>query len=335
MGTRKSHSVVRLARSVMRQGGAVRSLAAGTAALLLLASCTSEPAGPTAPTPSGPAAVEPDDANPALMRATLDLRDPTRVTDPTPDSPGADADLGRDLPSTVLYPQVDHPLPVVVFTHGLGSTPEAYEELLSTWALAGFFVVAPSYPLTVAGSAQVFEDVASQPADVSFVLDQVLALDDVAGEPFEGRIDVEHVAVAGHSAGAITALGLLSSCCADERIDAAVVLAGSPLFFGGEIAATDVPTLFVHGTQDTVLPIAEARAVFDGDSGPAAFLELDRATHSTPFDDEADPHYPAVRDATTSFLQWSLLDDDAALEALRTIGSRWSGALLTGDRLTP
>ena len=135
------------------------------------------------------------------MRTTLGVNDGSRVTDPTPATPGDDAVEGRDLTSTIVYPDVPGPLPVVVFTHGLGSSPEAYDELLSAWALAGFFVVAPHYPLTAAGTAQVFDDVANQPADVSFVLDAVLELNQTPDDSFEGLLDPERIAVAGHSAG--------------------------------------------------------------------------------------------------------------------------------------
>lgn len=314
-----------------------RTAAGALAVALLLAGCTAGAPDPAAPTPSAPAAGPAGPAGTldetALVRTTLGVNDPTRVTDPTPDTPGDDAVEGRDLIATVVYPDVPGPLPVVVFSHGLGSSPEAYEELLSAWALAGFFVVAPRFPLTAEGTAQVQDDVVNQPADVSAVLDAVFELNGTAGEPFENLLDPERIAVAGHSAGAITTLGLLSSCCLDERIDAAVVLAGSPLLFGGQIADPDVATLFVHGTADTVLPIAEARAIFDAAPGPAAFLELDGGTHASPFDDPSDPKYQAVEEATTQFLQWALTDDAGALAELRQIGSRWSGAALTGDRL--
>lgn len=269
-----------------------------------------------------------------LTVRTLELRDESRVTDPTPATPGDDEAQGRDLPTTIGYPREGGDLPVVVFTHGLGAEPGSYEGLLTDWARAGFLVVAPRYPLTHQGSAQVFDDVRQQPADVSFVLTEVLALDGTEGDDLAGRIDGEHVAAAGHSAGAITTLGLLAPCCADERIDAAVVLAGSPLYFGSEFAAPGVPTLFVHGTDDTVLPIGDARTVFAAYPGPAAFLELAGGTHSAPFDGAGDPADAPVAAATTDFLRWALTGDDAALGDLRAVPQRWPDARLTGDRLS-
>jgi alpha-beta hydrolase superfamily lysophospholipase len=302
------------------------------AAALLLSGCTAEEAPPeSAPTTAGPVATGPlteDD----LVRTSIGINDPSRVTDPTPGAPGDEVD-GRNLPTTLIYPDVPDPLPVVVFTHGLGAEPAAYDQLLTAWALAGFAVVAPHHPLTVAGSSQVFDDVPNQPGDVSAVIDAVLELAEAENEDLAGRVDSERIAMVGHSAGGITTLGLLSPCCADDRIDAAVVLAGSPHYFGGEIARTDVPTLFVHPTEDTVLPIEPARGVFENAPMPAAFLELVGGTHSGPFQDASDPLQPAVLEATTDFLDWALTDDAAALADLRQISSRFPDAVLTGDRL--
>ena len=86
--------------------------------------------------------------------------------------------------------------------------------------------------------------------------------------------------MAGHSAGAITTLGLLAPLLhrrAHRR-------RGRPgrvrRYFGAAFAPPGVPTLFVHGTDDTGLPADDDRAVFEAYPGPAAFLELDGATHS-------------------------------------------------------
>lgn len=290
--------------------------------LVLVAAVLLSGCGGGEPATEAPAA----DAGELTVR-TLELRDESRTT-------GNDAAPGRALPTTIAYPPEGGDLPVVVFTHGLGSEPEAYEELLTGWARAGFLVVAPRYPLTSQGSAEVFDDVREQPADVSFVLTAVLALDDAAGDDLEGRIDGEHVAAAGHSAGAITTLGLLGPCCTDDRIDAAVILAGAPLYFGSAFAPPGVPALFVHGTDDTVLPVGDAQTMFGTYPGPAAFLELVGGTHSAPYDEASDPAYEAVAAATTDFLRWSLAGDDAALDDLRAVPQQWPGARLTGDRLT-
>jgi predicted dienelactone hydrolase len=76
---------------------------------------------------------------------------------------------------------------VVVFGHGIQSMPSAYGDLLRAWAPAGFVVAAPVFPLTGVDVQPVHLDVLNQPADISFVLTQVLALHTTAGDVLEGQ----------------------------------------------------------------------------------------------------------------------------------------------------
>lgn len=265
----------------------------------------------------------------------LDLRDESRATDQTPRSPGQDVTPGRDLPTRLFWPtEGDGPFPVVVFSHGFSSSPGAYYDLLESWAAAGVVVAAPTFPLTSEGSALVDEGVLDQPADVSFVLTQVLALD--AGDSeLAGRIDGSRVAVAGHSLGAMTTLGLLDACCRDPRVTAAMVLSGTLQAFGATATAPGVPTLFVHGTADEVLPVADGEAAYAAALGPKALVELPGGTHSAPYDDPSDRYSAAVGTLTTDFLRWTLLDDAAALAAVRTDSAQAGLTELTHDQLTP
>lgn len=250
----------------------------------------------------------------------LDLTDASRVTDPTPDRPG-DETQGRHLPTTLWYPSSGRgPFPIVVFSHGVTSYPKAYSDLLSGWASAGFVVAAPTFPLTTHGVPTVLQDILNQPADVSFVLTQVLALNTTAGDPLEGRIDGAHIAAAGHSGGAITTLGLLNSCCADPRITAAVVLAGSLQGFGSHFVTPGVPVLFEHGANDNTIPIAQGRAAYDAYPGPKAFVRLSGEEHARPFDNRPpSKSFPTVLGTTTDFLRWALYGDTAALTAFHTL----------------
>jgi predicted dienelactone hydrolase len=295
------------------------------ATVLGTSACTSSSAADAAPPAAQPSA--------GVTDRVLDLRDDSRSTDPTPESAGSDATPGRALPTHLFYPaDGDGPFPVVVFSHGFGSTPESYWELLESWAAAGLVVAAPAFPLTSRNSAQVVTDVYSQPADVSFVLSQVLALN--GHDPdLAGRIDTGHVAVAGHSAGAVTTLGLLDTCCRDARVTAAVVLAGTLQGFGPAAATPGVPTLFVHGTADETIPLAEGLAAYAAAPGAKALVELPGGTHSAPYDTPADPHAAAVRAVTADFLTWALTGDPAALAHLRGDARDPGVAELTGDQL--
>jgi fermentation-respiration switch protein FrsA (DUF1100 family) len=263
----------------------------------------------------------------------LPLVDRSRDTDPTPGSPG-DERQGRALPTTVWYPTgAAGPFPLIVFGHGLGAAPDHYSALLSSWAAAGFVVAAPAFPLTSAGSDQVIDDIPNQPADVSFVLTQVLALAATPGDVLDGLVDPGRITMAGHSAGAMTTIGLLSGCCADSRITSAVVLAGSPMFFGTDFERPGVPMLFEHGTDDQSIPPTDGEKVYRAAPADKAAVLLLGAGHSAPYDDPTDPAFPAVVATTTDFLRWVTTGDDADLAELRADADRTQVAQLAADDL--
>jgi fermentation-respiration switch protein FrsA (DUF1100 family) len=251
---------------------------------------------------------------------TLDLTDPARTTDPTPGQPG-DEKAGRHLPTTIWYPAGrSGPFPVVVFSHGTDSLPVGYKDLLSGWASAGMVVVTPEFPLTNRDVPTVFTDVLNQPADVSYVLTQVLALNTTAGDAFEGLLDTGHIAAAGHSGGAVTTLLLESQGYADPRITSAVVLSGTVDIAGltAQFVTPGIPTLMEHGTADDTISISAARQTYAALPGPKAFVALSGATHSTPYNNRpADPTFPTVLATTTDYLVWALTGNADALTDFR------------------
>ena len=80
--------------------------------------------------------------------------------------------------------------PLIVFAHGFAGHPEKFTKLFAAWADAGFVVAAPAFPLTNSHVPEVkISDVGQQPADMSFVLDNVLALDKQRGSRLFHAID--------------------------------------------------------------------------------------------------------------------------------------------------
>ena len=127
----------------------------------------------------------------------------------------------RHLPTTVHVPEAGARAPLIVFGHGFWGHPRKFTRLLARWVDAGYVVAAPAFPHTNDESPPPYliEDVANQPADVSFVLDQLLA---------RGLGDGQRVGVGGFSLGAETALAVgLHPRYADPRIRAVVAVAGS------------------------------------------------------------------------------------------------------------
>ncbi|NHW87815.1 chlorophyllase, partial [Escherichia coli] len=69
-------------------------------------------------------------------------------------------------------------------------------------------------------------DVLNQPADVSYALTRVLALNAREGDPLRGRLATDRVAATGHSAGGVTTIGLFTAG-RDDRLTAGIVFAGT------------------------------------------------------------------------------------------------------------
>ncbi|WP_445343950.1 alpha/beta hydrolase family protein [Catenuloplanes atrovinosus] len=230
----------------------------------------------------------------------------------------------RPLPTTVWYPADGRPgeqrirrdarpaagrFPIVLFSHGLASSPQHFTPLLTRWAAAGFVIAAPAYPFTHARAADFQRwDVRNQPGDAEFVIQDVIRRDTLRGDPFKGRLDVGHVAAAGHSAGGFTTAGLFIEGH-DPRLRAGVVIAGGGL--PGTFAGPEASLLFVHGGADPVVAPYVAKAAYDRVPWPKAFVTLAGQGHGeylTP----GQRGFPEANNTITDFLRWTLYGDASA-----------------------
>ncbi len=262
-----------------------------------------------------------------LTETLVDTQRPTAAWGPDPQQPS------RTLATTIFYPaegspssrapriggtpdRSGGPYPLIVFAHGLGSDPLQYETLLTYWAAAGFVVAAPEFPLTndhTPGGPDA-GDVVNQPGDMSFVITSVL---DAAARPtgtLGGLVNPNEIGAAGHSNGAITTLGLIAnSCCKDQRVKAAIVMAGDEVPFSGgtyEMAGAP-PLLLVHGTADQLLPYSLAIGMFNALRGPKGLLTVQGGGHDSAAALSA-PSSSSVLHATTDFFDAYLRGDHAA-----------------------
>ena len=89
------------------------------------------------------------------------------------------------------------PYPLVVFSHGFSATSQWYSTLAEQYASHGFIVLAPEH----VGENDWMENVSStagRPLDIKRTLDYTEQITAPGGD-MAGQIDMENVAVAGHS----------------------------------------------------------------------------------------------------------------------------------------
>ena len=208
--------------------------------------------------------------------------------------------------------------PLVVFAHGSGGNPEFYRVLLEAWAASGYVVAAPRLP----------PDRVDQPADVSFVISELLRLTSATAGPYAGLIDAARIGVAGHSAGGVTVLGVgFNTCCLDRRVRAGAVLAAdAPAFPGGTyFTGIRTPLLVVHGVADPTVPFEDGRRIFTDALPPKMMLTVPAS--STPSADHARPFVGTenrpvadtrvVAATIVGFFDRFLRDDPEALHRVR------------------
>ena len=226
-------------------------------------------------------------------------------------------------------------IPLVVFAHGLTASGPVYERLLRVWAAAGYVIAAPTFPLSSTGApgdVKLF-DYVNQPADVSFVIDEMLERNRTEGDPLYRRIARRHIAAGGHSLGAITTFGVAyNSCCQDRRIDAAIPFSGITLPFPDGAFFTDLvypaaALLLVHGDQDGTVPYVGSTRAYAQASAPKYLETLVGGPH-TPF---RPPWLGPVVASVTDFLDRYLkgepgagaaLDRDAQVEGVSVLESQ-------------
>ena len=277
----------------------------------------------------------------AVGRVQEPFVDDTRPTMATGTYAGAP---NRTLLTTIFYPATgtyvedevidnappaknDGPYPLIVFSHGLTANAGVYEGVIGEWVSAGYVVAAPDYPLsnTNAPGGSIWNsgiaDVKNQPADASFVIDQVLA---TAKEPgsLEGMVARKRIGASGHSLGGITTLGLVyGNCCIDKRVDAAVPMSGlAGLVDDGAnyFVGSDKPLLLIHGDSDGTVPYTASTEAFARASEPKFLLTFTGGGHVTPYVGVEGPQGDALVAGSVAFWDAYLKGDRAAIEGLRS-----------------
>jgi len=200
-----------------------------------------------------------------------------------------DVKRDRTVPVKIYYPDApEGKFPVIVFSHGLGGSREGYSYLGQFWASFGYVCVhlqhvgsdnsvwqglAPDEVMPAMRKAATLPaNVLNRPLDVTFAIDQLdkLNQDDPV---FKGRLDLDHLGMAGHSFGAWTTQAIVGEVfitrkgtplsLPDPRVKAAIAMSESvpkdPKQYVPAFAKITIPMMHMTGTLDDS-PIGDSKA---------------------------------------------------------------------------
>ena len=215
----------------------------------------------TVPLYAGCRAIEVEDSVQGA-RIPVRLLYPTRVAERR--EPFGPFTLGLALGA----PVAGEALPLVVISHGTGSTPWLHRDLAAHLARAGFVAALVQHPGNTRGDdglAHTVVNLVNRPRHIRLVIDAAYADDELGAHLARGR-----VGVVGHSLGGYTALAIAGGKPSsfpgespdgtagpvvvehDARVRALVLLAPATAWFMGEGALADVavPILMRTGGKD-------------------------------------------------------------------------------------
>ena len=181
-----------------------------------------------------------------------------------------DAERGKALPVRITWPQMAGKAPVVIWSHGLRGSKNAYEPVAQFLSSHGWVVIQPTHSDSASlgrRAVRGFTDWANRPRDVHFLLDQ---LDVIAKHArtagFAGTLDKTRIGMGGHSYGAMTGQLLAGATTrsrdgsevgrqffADGRLAAFVLVSPQgrdTLLDEGSWAHIKSPTMVITGTKD-------------------------------------------------------------------------------------
>ncbi len=283
-----------------------------------------------------------------FSKPSVTMPDKTRVllTDIWYPGPPGTGPTGGPLGATLNAPLADgvSSLPLLLFSHGSCGFPAQSLYLTPLIASYGFIVAAPPHPgnttnelatcMTPAAEADSF---INRPADISFVIDSLLALNADPTSFFYGTIDPTRIGMSGHSFGGLTTLRVAAM---DSRVIAGLALAPVSQSIQGEVAQIRIPMMIQVGTLDSLL--ADGQLAYDLLRPPRSLVEIERMGH-TPFSDFCVPpecgpntitleaaHLYILRYAVPFVLHW--IAGDPRFDAFLDPGVAPPGVIYTKDQ---
>jgi predicted dienelactone hydrolase len=192
---------------------------------------------------------------------------------------------------------VDSPQPVIVFSHGFHACATQSRFLMEAFASAGYLVIAPNHrDATCRGGLarltrqlhtalrnpdQWNEDAFRDRAEDIRHLVDALGTD----ERFHARADLTRLALAGHSLGGYTVLGLAGAWPGWKMAEVKAVLAltpySQPFLAHATLGGISAPVMFQGGTLDfgTTPALRDDSGTFAQSPAPKYFVDFDGASH--------------------------------------------------------
>jgi len=182
----------------------------------------------------------------------------------------------------------DGKFPLVLFSHGNGGLRSQNVFWCEHMASHGYIVAAPDHTgncaiTTLDGKPILFNDTdegrersaEDRPKDLSFIIDVMGRFNKGGDSRFLGKVDLEHIGVAGHSFGGYTSTAMADL---EPRVDAIAPLAA----VGRGRENYECPVMVVVATEDDTIGLegnARERTYYDESKGPRHLVEFKNAGH--------------------------------------------------------
>lgn len=215
-----------------------------------------------------------------MARASYDLRDwlPDGARQMIPDAEPTTFEMMAYRDVTF---DTEMPRPVVIFSHGFAGYRLQSSFLLAHLASWGVVVASAEHPGR--GLAAVLTDALAADEDVAIVSGVLSELERVntegSGSMFEGALDLERVAMSGHSAGGAASIELGQTL--PDRFDTVIGYTPAVKSFDGMMFLDPLPgrKLFISGSKDGLTTARDISAYSQMQDPVWRHIEIDGAGH--------------------------------------------------------